>query len=64
VHLPKENILWVTDLVSPRGPVGRNPGTVAVGDALRKHNITGALIAGGHGITVKQDEIAPALAAN
>jgi glyoxylase-like metal-dependent hydrolase (beta-lactamase superfamily II) len=64
VHLPKENILWVTDLVSPRGPVGRNPGTVAVGEALRKHNITGALIAGGHGITVKQDDIAPALAAN
>jgi hypothetical protein len=29
VHLPKDNILWVTDLVSPRGPVGRNPGTVA-----------------------------------
>jgi glyoxylase-like metal-dependent hydrolase (beta-lactamase superfamily II) len=64
VHLPKENILWVTDLVSPRGPVGRNPGTVAVGDALRKHNITGALIAGGHGVTVKQADIAPALAAN
>ncbi len=64
VHLPKDNILWVTDLVSPRGPIGRNPGTVAVGDALRKHNITGALIAGGHGVTVKQAEIVPALAAN
>jgi glyoxylase-like metal-dependent hydrolase (beta-lactamase superfamily II) len=64
VHLPKENILWVTDLVSPRGPVGRNPGTVAVGEALRKHNITGATIAGGHGATTKQADIAPALAAN
>jgi glyoxylase-like metal-dependent hydrolase (beta-lactamase superfamily II) len=64
VHLPKDNVLWVTDLVSPRGPIGRNPGTVAVGDALRKHNITGALIAGGHGVTVKQAEIVPALAAN
>jgi glyoxylase-like metal-dependent hydrolase (beta-lactamase superfamily II) len=64
IHLPKDNILWVTDLVSPRGPIGRNPGTVAVGDALRKHNITGALIAGGHGITAKQADIAPALAAN
>jgi glyoxylase-like metal-dependent hydrolase (beta-lactamase superfamily II) len=64
VHLPKENILWVTDLVSPRGPVGRNPGTVAVGEALRKHNISGVLIAGGYGVTVKQADIAPALAAN
>jgi glyoxylase-like metal-dependent hydrolase (beta-lactamase superfamily II) len=64
VHLPKENVLWVTDLVSPRGPIGRNPGTVAVGDALRKHNITGALIAGGHGATAKQADITPALAAN
>ena len=64
VHLPKENILWVTDLVSPRGPVGRGPGTIAVGEALRKHNITGALVAGGHGATTKQADIAPALAAN
>jgi glyoxylase-like metal-dependent hydrolase (beta-lactamase superfamily II) len=64
VHLPKENVLWVTDLVSPRGPVGRNPGTIAVGEALRKHNITGATIAGGHGATTKQADIAPALAAN
>jgi hypothetical protein len=54
----------VTDLISPRGPIGRNPGTVAVGDALRKHNITGALIAGGHGTTAKQADITPALAAN
>ena len=64
VHLPKENIVWVTDLVSPRGPVGRNPGTVSVGEALRKHNISGATIAGGHGTTVKQADIAPALATN
>jgi glyoxylase-like metal-dependent hydrolase (beta-lactamase superfamily II) len=64
VHLPKDNVLWVTDLISPRGPIGRNPGTVAVGDAMRKHNITAALIAGGHGATVKQADIVPALAAN
>jgi hypothetical protein len=63
-HVVKANVLWVTDLVSPRGPVGRNPGTVAVGDALRKHNITGALFAGGHGATAKQADIASALAAN
>ena len=64
VHVVKDNIVWITDLVSPRGPVGRNPGTVAAGDALRKHNITGATIAGGHGATTKQADIAPALAAN
>jgi glyoxylase-like metal-dependent hydrolase (beta-lactamase superfamily II) len=64
VHLPKENVLWVTDLISPRGPITRNPATVAVGEALRKHNITGATIAGGHGATAKQADIAPALAMN
>jgi glyoxylase-like metal-dependent hydrolase (beta-lactamase superfamily II) len=64
VHLPKDNVLWVTDLVSPRGPIGRNPQTVSVGEALRKHNITNATIAGGHGTTAKQADIAPALAAN
>jgi glyoxylase-like metal-dependent hydrolase (beta-lactamase superfamily II) len=64
VHVVKDNVVWVTDLVSPRGPIGRNPGTVAFGDALRKHNITGATIAGGHGTTAKQADIGPALAAN
>jgi len=65
VHLVKENVVWVTDLISPRGgPIGRNPGTAAVGEAMRKHDITGATIAGGHGATVKQSEIAQALAAN
>jgi glyoxylase-like metal-dependent hydrolase (beta-lactamase superfamily II) len=64
IHVVKDNILWVTDLISPRGPIGRNPATVAVGEALRKHNITGALIAGGHGATAKQADIAAALAMN
>jgi glyoxylase-like metal-dependent hydrolase (beta-lactamase superfamily II) len=64
IHVVKDNILWVTDLISPRGPIGRNPATVAVGDALRKHNITGATIAGGHGTTAKQADIAQALAMN
>jgi glyoxylase-like metal-dependent hydrolase (beta-lactamase superfamily II) len=64
VHVVKENVLFVTDLISPRGPITRNPGTVAVGDALRKHNITNATIAGGHGLTAKQADIGPALAAN
>jgi glyoxylase-like metal-dependent hydrolase (beta-lactamase superfamily II) len=64
IHVVKDNILWVTDLISPRGPIARNPATVAVGEALRKHNITGALIAGGHGVTAKQADIAQALAMN
>ncbi len=64
IHVVKDNILWVTDLISPRGPIARNPATVAVGEALRKHNITGATIAGGHGLTAKQADIAPALAMN
>jgi hypothetical protein len=63
-HVIKDNILWVTDLISPRGTIGRDPGTVAVGDALRKHNITGATIAGGHGTTTRQADIGEVLAAN
>jgi glyoxylase-like metal-dependent hydrolase (beta-lactamase superfamily II) len=63
-HVVKDNILWVTDLISPRGPINRSPATVAVGDALRKHDITGATIAGGHGTTAKQADIAAALAMN
>jgi hypothetical protein len=54
----------VTDLVSPRGPIARNGATVAVGNALRKYNITDATIAGGHGTTAKQAEAQAALAAN
>ena len=64
IHVVKDNILWVTDLISPRGQIARNPQTLAVGEALRKHNITGALIAGGHGLTAKQADIAQALAMN
>lgn len=64
IHVVKDNVVWVTDILSPRGQIGRNPGTVAVGNALRKYNITGATIAGGHGTTAKQADIAAALAAN
>ena len=63
-HVVKDNIVWVTDLVSPRGAVERNAGTVAVGEALRKYGVTGATIAGGHGTTAKQADIEPALAQN
>lgn len=60
-HVVKANVVFVTDLISPRGPVARTEGTLAVGEALKKHGITGATIAGGHGTTAKQAEIGPAL---
>src|SRR5437016_9170181 len=63
-HVAKDNIVWVTDLVSPRGAIERTPGTVAVGEALRKYGVTDATIAGGHGATAKQADIAPALGQN
>jgi glyoxylase-like metal-dependent hydrolase (beta-lactamase superfamily II) len=63
-HVVGPNLVYVTDLISPRGTIGRNGGTVAVGEALRKANITGATIAGSHGATAKQSDIAQALAAN
>jgi len=63
-HVVTGNILYVTDLISARGPIERSEGTVAVGEALRKYGISGATIACGHGTTAKQSEIAPALAAN
>jgi len=63
-HIVTGNIVYVTDLISPRGPIERSEATASVGELLRKYSINGALIAGGHGTTVKQSDIAPALAAN
>ena len=63
-HVVTANVLYVTDLISARGPIERSEATVAVGDVLRKYNITGTLIACGHGTTAKQSDIAQALAAN
>ncbi|PYS18417.1 MAG: hypothetical protein DMG17_06130, partial [Acidobacteria bacterium] len=62
-HVTMGNILYVTDLISPRGPIDRSEATAAVGEALRKYAITGATIAGGHGALAKQADIGPALAA-
>src|SRR5262249_30498970 len=47
-HVAKANVLYVTDLISPRGPVARSEATVSVGEAMKKFGITGAVIAGGH----------------
>ena len=63
VHVVTGNILYVTDLISPRGPIDRSEATVAVGEVLRKYGITGATIAGGHGTLAKQSDIGQALAA-
>jgi glyoxylase-like metal-dependent hydrolase (beta-lactamase superfamily II) len=60
-HVVKPNIVYVTDILSPRGPIERNPGTLAVGEALKKNGITNSTIAGGHGTTAKQAEIGAAL---
>jgi len=62
-HVVTGNILYVTDLISPRGPIDRSEATVAVGEVLRKLGISGATIAGGHGTVAKQADIGPALAA-
>ena len=62
VHVVPNNIVYVTDLISPRGPIERSEATATVGAVLRKYGINGALIAGGHGATVKQADIGPALA--
>lgn len=63
-YVVKGNVVYITDLVSPRGPIDRSEMTVSAGDALRKYGISGATIAGGHGTTAKQTEITAALAAN
>jgi len=60
-HVVTGNILYVTDLISPRGPIERSEATVAVGESLRKYGITGATIAGGHGTLAKQADIASTL---
>jgi glyoxylase-like metal-dependent hydrolase (beta-lactamase superfamily II) len=63
-HVVKGNVLYVTDLISPRGAIERSEATVAVGEAVKKYGITGSVVAGGHGTTAKQADIAQALATN
>jgi glyoxylase-like metal-dependent hydrolase (beta-lactamase superfamily II) len=61
-HVVKGNVVYVTDLISPRGAIERSEATVSVGAVLRKQGITGSVVAGGHGTTAKQADIAAALA--
>ena len=65
-HVLDSKLIYVTDLISPRGPIARSPETIAVGKNLKEFDIkdTDLLFVGGHGATVKQPEIAAALAQN
>src|SRR6266567_4657816 len=36
-YVVKSNVAYITDLVSPRGPIDRSDMTIAAGDALRKY---------------------------
>ena len=63
-YVVKSNVLYVTDLISPRGVINRSVATVAVGDAVRKFGINPTVVAGGHGTTAKVADLTKALAAN
>jgi glyoxylase-like metal-dependent hydrolase (beta-lactamase superfamily II) len=57
VHLPKENIVWVTDLWNPGTNAGKSENAEAFAAALKKLGIAGATIAGGHGNNGKQSDL-------
>jgi glyoxylase-like metal-dependent hydrolase (beta-lactamase superfamily II) len=65
-HVMGSNLVYVTDLISPRGaPIARSDATLAVGNTLREFDVEDPVtFVGGHGGTVKQAEMAAALAAN
>ena len=63
-YVVKSNVLYVTDLISPRGVIERSEATVAVGNAIRRFGINPSVVAGGHGTTAKVADITKALAAN
>ena len=65
-HLVDRKLIYVTDLISPRGPIARSEATIAVGNTLREWDVedTDLTFVGGHGTTAKQADIAAALAAN
>jgi hypothetical protein len=65
-HVMDNKLIYVTDLISPRGPIARSPETIAVGKSLREFDVrdTDLTFVGGHGTTAKQADIAAALAPN
>jgi len=65
-HVLGSKLIYVTDLISPRGPVPRSEATIAVGNSLREWHVEDRdlTFVGGHGTTAKQADIAAALAQN
>ena len=65
-HVVDSKLIYVTDLISPRGPVQRSENTVAVGNTLREWDVEEAdlTFVGGHGTTIKRADMAAALAEN
>jgi glyoxylase-like metal-dependent hydrolase (beta-lactamase superfamily II) len=66
-HVVDRKIVYVTDLISPRGAaIPRSPETIAVGKTLKEFDVNDAdlIFAGGHGTTIKRAEIAAAIAPN
>jgi glyoxylase-like metal-dependent hydrolase (beta-lactamase superfamily II) len=48
-YLPKEGIVWVTDMYSPARDKRKTPGGVNLHDALQRLGIVPSILAGGHG---------------
>jgi phosphoribosyl 1,2-cyclic phosphodiesterase len=66
-HIIDRKLIYVTDLISPRGaPIPKSPETMTVGNTLKEFRIDlgGITFVGGHGATVKSEEIANALDPN
>jgi glyoxylase-like metal-dependent hydrolase (beta-lactamase superfamily II) len=61
-HVVKGNVVWVTDLWSPAPNATKNPGVEAVAAALKKHDITDATMAGGHGTNGKESDLEAVMA--
>ena len=63
-HVVGPNIVWVTDIWSPGRDAVRNPGTLALAEAVKKLGIKDATFAGGHGSNAKQSVLEAAVATN
>ena len=66
-HVVNRKIVYVTDLISPRGaPIPRAPETIAVANTLKEFDVDDPdiVFAGGHGSTIKRADIAAAIAPN
>ena len=63
-HVVQPNIVWVTDIWSPGRDAVKNPGTLALAEAVKKLGIKDATFAGGHGSSAKQSVLETAVASN